>query len=59
MLDFCSEETSYLEDTNERLREVVKVTPSGPVVREVEFPPKHLHAKQREDDDEEEEEEEQ
>lgn len=50
---------SHLEYTDEGLREVVKVTASGPVVGKVEFPPKHLHSQERENDDEEEQEKEQ
>lgn len=49
----------YLENTDEGLREIVKVAASGPVIREVKFTPKHLHAQERENDDEEEKEEEQ
>lgn len=47
----------YLEDSNECLREIVKVASSYCLVRKVEFSTKDLHAKQSEDDDKEEEEE--
>lgn len=37
---------SHLKHTDQGLREVVKVTAPGPVVREVEFPSKNLHAQE-------------
>lgn len=49
----------HLKHADEGLREVVKVTASGSVIGEVEFPPKHLHAQEWENYDEEEEKKEQ
>lgn len=54
-----TESKFYLKDTNQGLREVVKVAATGLVVVEVKLAPKHLHPQEREDDNKEEEEEEQ
>lgn len=49
----------YLKHTDEGLREVIEVAASWSVVAEVKFPPKHLHAQERENYNEEEEKKEQ
>lgn len=54
-MQFSTRSTAYLEDTDEGLREVVKVAAPHLHVLEVIPAPEELHAQQGKDDDEEEE----